>query len=184
MPFCTSCGNEINDGTKFCARCGTPAGASAGAPVATYSAPAVSSEPLDYTSQGDNLQVVRLRLKPGQDVYAEAGKMVYKTANVHWETRMTGESIGEKIMGAIKRKLAGESLFLTHFRTTSGQGEVGFAGDYPGRLHPYDLRPGQSIMVQRDSFICGQSSVSLSIALVKKLGSGIFGVPVDQRLQS
>ena len=179
MSFCTSCGNELTDGTKFCARCGTPAGAAAvassGAAVSTYSSPAVSSEPLDFTIQGDNLQVVRLRLKPGQDVYAEAGKMVYKTANVQWETRMTGESLGDKILGAIKRKLAGESLFLTHFKSTSGVGEVGFAGDYPGRLHPFDLLPGQSILVQRDSFICGQSSVNLSIALVKKIGSGIFG---------
>lgn len=34
------------------------------------------------TAQGDNLQVARLRLKPGRELYAEAGRMVYKTANV------------------------------------------------------------------------------------------------------
>jgi uncharacterized protein (TIGR00266 family) len=118
--------------------------------------------------------VARIRLQPGQEVYAEAGKMVYKHATVSWETRMTGETLGEKIWGAVKRKLAGESLFLTFFRTTTG-GEVGFAGDYPGHLQSFDLRAGQSMMVQRDSFICAQSSVSLSIALVKKIGGGLFG---------
>lgn len=168
MPFCTTCGSEVADSVRFCARCGTQMGAG---PVAT-AAPFISAEPLDYTIQGDNLQVARLRLKPGQEVYAEAGKMVYKTVNVNWETRMSGETIGQKIMGAIKRKLSGESLFLTYFK---GNGEVGFAGDYPGRIQTFDLRPGQSVLVQRDSFVCAQSSVNFSIALVRKLGSGLFG---------
>jgi len=47
---------------------------------------AISAEPparLDYTIQGDNLQVARVRLQSGQEVYAEADKMVYKTPNIH-----------------------------------------------------------------------------------------------------
>ena len=71
---------------------------------------------LDYTIQGDNLQFARVRLKAGQEVYAEAGKMVYKTPSIEWETRMMGETLGDKIWGAVKRKLMGESLFLTYFR--------------------------------------------------------------------
>lgn len=134
----------------------------------------VSQEPLHYEIQGDNLQVVRCHLKPGQELYAEAGKMVYKTANVAWETKMQGDGIGSKIWGAVKRKLMGESLFMTYFKS-SGNGEVGFAGTYPGRVQPFELRPGQSILVQRDSFLCAQTSVQLNIALVKKLGSGFFG---------
>ncbi len=131
-------------------------------------------EPVEYTIQGDNLQVARIRLKPGQEVYAEAGKMVYKSASVQWDTRMTGETLGDKIWGAVKRKLSGESLFMTYFRTSSS-GEVGFAGDYPGCIQARDLAPGESILVQRDSFICAQTTVNLSIALVKKLGAGFFG---------
>lgn len=170
MPFCTSCGNELSGAARFCARCGTPfAGVDGG--VVTATAP----EPLDYTIQGDNLQVTRIRLKPGQEVYAEAGKMVYKNPAVVWETRMSGQTIGEKLIGALKRKLSGESLFLTYFRATAANAEVGFAGDYPGRLEAYHLAPGQSILVQRDSFICAQTSVMFSIALVKKIGAGLFG---------
>jgi len=132
------------------------------------------AEPLDYTIQGDNLQVVRIRLKPGQEVYAEAGKMIYKTAAVQWESRMSGQSIGEKIWGAVKRKLMGESLFWTHFRASS-PGEVGFAGAYPGRIQAFDLKAGQSILAQRDSFVCAQASTRVDIAFVKKIGSGLFG---------
>ncbi|HPT28051.1 MAG TPA: TIGR00266 family protein [Bryobacteraceae bacterium] len=170
MPFCTNCGNQVGDQSKFCPACGTPMGAAA-APVQSYTA---APTPLDYTIHGDNLQVARIRMTPGQEIYAEAGKMVYKHATVSWETRMTGETLGEKIWGAFKRKLSGESLFLTYFRTQTG-GEVGFAGDYPGRIQNFDLKAGESIMVQRDSFLCAQSTVTLNIAFVKKIGGGLFG---------
>lgn len=136
---------------------------------------AAPAEPLDYEIHGDNLEVARIRLKPGQEVYAEAGKMVYKTANIQWETKMSGDSLGDKIFGAVKRKLSGESLFMTHFHATGPNGEVGFAGNYPGRLQHFDLEAGQSVLVQRDSFVCAQTSVDLSIALVKKIGAGLFG---------
>jgi len=171
MPFCTNCGKQAGDQTKFCPACGAPMGAGGAARAEAFSS---APTPLDYTIHGDNLQVARIRLTPGQELYAEAGKMVYKHASVTWETRMSGETLGEKIWGAVKRKLAGESLFLTYFRTHSG-GEVGFAGDYPGRLQSFDLKAGESFMLQRDSFICAQSSVTLNIALVKKIGGGLFG---------
>jgi uncharacterized protein (TIGR00266 family) len=168
MAFCTNCGARLDDSARFCAGCGTPLGGVAAPPPATV------AEPLEYTIQGDNLQVVRIRLKPGQEIFAEAGKMVYKFPSVEWETRMTGEGLGDKIWGALKRKLMGESLFLTYFRAQA-PGEVGFAGDYPGRVQAFDLQPGQSVLVQRDAFICAQSTAQLNIALVKKLGAGFFG---------
>ncbi len=171
MGFCTSCGAALTEGTKFCSGCGRPAGG-AGAAMSGYSA--VPLEPLDYTIQGDNLQVARVRLKPGQEIYAEAGKMVYKTPNVEWETRMSGSTLGEKLWGAVKRTVAGESLFLTHFRS-NGNGEVGFAGNYPGRIQVFGLAPGRSVMAQRNAFLFAQTSVQLSVAFVKKLGAGLLG---------
>jgi uncharacterized protein (TIGR00266 family) len=171
MAFCTNCGHQVSDGARFCSGCGQVAGGAASVPATPA---AVEIQPLDYTIQGDNLQVARVKLKPGQEIYAEAGKMVYKTPNVNWETRMSGESLGDKIWGAVKRKLMGESLFLTYFRA-DGNGEVGFAGNYPGRIQVFDLTAGQSVMVQRDGFLFAQHSVQLNIAFVKKLGAGVFG---------
>jgi uncharacterized protein (AIM24 family) len=37
------------------------------------------------------------------------------------------------------------------------------------------LKPGESVLVQRDSFLAAQNSVQLNIAFVKKLGAGFFG---------
>jgi uncharacterized protein (TIGR00266 family) len=167
MPFCVNCGTSLGNDVRFCGNCGTPVNG-AGAP------PTPLVEPLDYTIQGDNLQVARVRLKPGQEVYAEAGKMVYKTANVDWDTRMSGATIGEKLLGALRRTITGESLFLTYFRA-NGAGEVGFAGSYTGRIQAFDLAAGQSLLAQRDAFLFAQPTVQFNIAWVKKLGAGFFG---------
>ena len=156
------------DAAHFCGGCGTPVGNSASNP-STY-----TPDPLEYALVGDNLQIARVRLRAGQQLYAEAGTMVYKTPNVAWDTRMTGETLGEKLLGAIKRKVTGESLFVTFFRA-DGPGEVGFAGSYPGRIQAFELAPGQSVMTQRDAFLFAQPGVQLSVAFVKKLGAGFFG---------
>jgi uncharacterized protein (TIGR00266 family) len=181
MAFCTQCGGSLAENARFCTSCGQPVGAPGTSPGPAPGftppppppvIPAVSA--LDYTIQGDNLQVIRIRLQPGQELYAEAGKMIYKQPQVVWETRMSGSSIGEKIWGALKRKMMGESLFLTYFHTPV-PGEIGFAGSYPGRIQAFDLKHGQSVFVQRDSFLVAQSSTQLNIALVKRLGAGFFG---------
>jgi uncharacterized protein (TIGR00266 family) len=165
MAFCTNCGSKLSGDERFCPSCGQPPAG----PVAA----AAKAEPLDYTIQGDNLQVARIRLKPGQEIFAEAGKMVYKTANVHWESRMTGAGLGSKLLGALKRKLMGESLFWTYFRS-DGPGEAGFAGSYPGRIQAFDLAAGQSVIVQRDAFLCAQDTVQVGIEFVKRIGAGFF----------
>lgn len=164
------------DDARFCMACGKSVmgGGTAAGPVSPVYQTRAPLMPLDFTIHGDNLQVARLRLKPGQEVYAEAGKMLYKTANVQWETKMQGDSIGQKLWGALKRKVMGESLFMTHFIATS-PGEVGFAGDYPGRIQAFELAAGKSWLVQRDSFLAAQHTVQLNIAFVKKLGAGFFG---------
>ena len=172
MAFCTNCGSTLKDDARFCPNCGQPAGAvPPGQPTPDHSAVPAK---LDYEIQGNNLQVARVRLRAGQTVFAEAGRMVYKTPNIQWETRMSGSTLGEKIWGALKRKLMGESLFLTYFSANS-DGEVGFAGSYPGKIQVFELGAGQSVMVQRDSFLFAQDSAQLDLAFVKKLRVGFFG---------
>jgi uncharacterized protein (AIM24 family) len=69
----------------------------------------------------------------------------------------------------------GESLFFTYFQATGAAGEVGFAGHYPGKIQVFNLSPGQTIMVQRDGFLFAQASVTLDIAMVRRLGAGLLG---------
>lgn len=171
MVFCTNCGSQLADNAKFCPNCGQPLAASA----SSFNPSAAPVTPLKYDIEGHNLQIARVHLDPGQEIYAEAGKMIYKSVNIDWATRATGQSFGQKIIGAIKRKLMGESLFFTYFRAGSVPGEVGFAGHYPGKIQVFELAPGQTIMVQRDGFLFAQASVTLDIAMVRRLGAGLLG---------
>ncbi|MFL6352027.1 MAG: TIGR00266 family protein [Bryobacteraceae bacterium] len=172
MAFCTNCGTQLGDSAKFCLNCGQPVGAGA---AATYYPPAPPVQPLKYDIEGHNLQIARVHLQAGQELYAEAGKMVYKSVNVDWQTRMAGQSLGDKLIGALKRRLTGESLFFTYFSANATGGEVGFAGHFPGKIQVFELAPGQTIMVQRDGFLFAQASVAFDIAMVRKLGAGLLG---------
>jgi len=174
MAYCTNCGQAISGEARFCPNCGQGISNAAGASSTVVAAAAPPQMPLVCDIVGDNLQIARLSLKPGQEVYAEAGRMIYKTPSVSWETRMSGNTLGEKLWGAFKRKLMGESLFLTYFRATS-DGEIGFAGAYPGKIQGFDLAAGHSVIVQRDAFLFAQSTTQLNIELVRRLGAGFFG---------
>lgn len=175
MAFCTNCGSQLADNSRFCVNCGQPLAGGSVVPSANTYVPPPPVVPLKYDIEGHNLQIARVHMQPGQEIYAEAGKMIYKSATVEWNTRMTGQTLGDKIFGAIKRKLMGESLFFTYFHTLGGNGEVGFAGHYPGKIQVFDLAVGQVMMVQRDGFLFAQSTVNLDIALVRRLGAGILG---------
>lgn len=130
---------------------------------------------MQYEIQGDNLEIVRVRLEPGDEIVAEAGKMIYKMPQVQWKTTMGSGGIGRKLLRGLKRKLTGESLFLTHFWCDDGIGEVGFAGDFPGRLRALQIQPGQSFLVQKSAYVASEPSVDLNIALTRRIGAGLFG---------
>ena len=79
---------------------------------------------------GDDMQAVVITLASGEEVRAEAGAMTYMTDGIEMDARMTGG-----LLGALKRKvLAGESLFLTFFRSHAPAAKVAFSGRYPGKI--------------------------------------------------
>jgi len=125
---------------------------------------------MKYKIDGDNLQMVTIQLGPHDEVYGEAGSMKYMSGNVEMETKGKGG-----FMKGMKRKLSGESYFLTHFKTKGGTGLVGFAGNTPGKIKTLDLSSGKNYIAQKDAFLCAEESIDLDIAFQKKLGAGLFG---------
>jgi uncharacterized protein (TIGR00266 family) len=78
-------------------------------------------------------------------------------------------------LGGLKRKLlAGESFFLTFFRSSTNGARVAFAGPYPGKILRMPLQ-GSALLCQRDSFLCAAGQIDINIAFTKKLGAGFFG---------
>ncbi|MFZ0472208.1 MAG: TIGR00266 family protein, partial [Bacteroidales bacterium] len=112
----------------------------------------------------------------------EAGSMVYMEQGITFEARMgdgtsAEKGVMDKLFQAGSRVLTGESLFLTHFTNKgSGKSRVAFAAPYPGTIIPVDLREVRnSLLVQKDGFLCAAYGTKLTISLNKKIGSGLLG---------
>lgn len=149
---------------------------------------------VDYRVFGDDMQFIEVELDPGESAVAEAGSMMYMTAAIDMETifgdgtpqpRTAG--LMDALLGAGKRLLTGESLFMTVF-TNQGQGkqQVAFAAPYPGKIVPMNLKTlGGELICQKDSFLCAARGVSIGIAFQRRMGAGLFGGEgfIMQRLQ-
>jgi len=137
---------------------------------------------VDYEIIGSDLQMVEVELDPGETVIAEAGSMNYFEDGITFDAKMGDGSEPEngffgKILGAGKRFLTGESIFMTHF-TNQGHGKkrVSFASPFPGKIIPLDMNEvGGSIICQKDSFLAAALGTKVSIAFNQKIGSGFFG---------
>ncbi|MCI3921252.1 TIGR00266 family protein [Paenibacillus sp. TRM 82003] len=137
---------------------------------------------IDFRIVGDDMQLVELELDPSESIIAEAGSMMYMSQAIDMET-IFGDGSSERkglfggLLGAGKRLLTGESLFMTIF-TNRGQGKqhVAMAAPYPGKIVPFDLSElGGKVVCQKDAFLCAAKGVSVGIEFQRKLGVGFFG---------
>ncbi len=164
---------------------GSTAGAAAALP-ATAAAPITTSnvaDVIDYVIIGQEMQYVEITLDPGEACVAEAGAFMYMDPAIEVETifgdgsaQGSGGLMGA-LLGAGKRVLTGESLFMTVFGNQGGSRQkVAFASPYPGSIVALDLSDhGGRILCQKDSFLCAAKGVSVGIALQRRLGAGLFG---------
>lgn len=133
---------------------------------------------MDYQLVGDDMQAVIIQLGSGESIRAEAGSMMYMTQTIAMETK-AGTSDDGGFMGALvsgaKRVMAGESFFMTTFTATHGPGNVAFSAPYPGKIIALDLGETGPILCQRDSFLCSDVDIDISIAFTKRLGAGFLG---------
>jgi uncharacterized protein (TIGR00266 family) len=125
---------------------------------------------MKYKIKGTTLQVALVQLEQSESVYTESGGMAWMTSNIDMETNVKGG-----VMKGLGRKLAGESLFMTTYTCNNGRGLIAFTNESPGKIVPMELTAGQSIIAQKDAFMCAESSVSLEMHFRKKLGAGLFG---------
>jgi len=136
---------------------------------------------IDFRISGAEMQFVEVELDPGEAVVAEAGSMMYMDSVIAMEA-VFGDGrpqrgLIDSLVGAGKRLLTGESLFMTVF-SNAGQGKrrVAFAAPYPGKILPMNLAEmGGEVVCQKDSFLCAAKGVSIDIAFQKRIGVGLFG---------
>lgn len=147
---------------------------------------------IEYQIYGDDMQYVEVELDPGEATVAEAGGMMYMEAGIEMETIFGDGSQQQSgfmgaLLGAGKRLLTGESLFMTVFlNRATGKRRLAFGAPYPGKIIPVHLSEvGGELIAQKDSFLAAAKGVSIGIAFQRKLGVGLFGGEgfIMQRLQ-
>jgi len=137
---------------------------------------------VDYRIFGDDMQFVEIELDPGEAAVAEAGGMMYMDDGIAMETifgdgSQASRGLLDSLVGAGKRLLTGESLFMTVFvNQGTGKRSVAFGAPYPGKIVAMHLTElGGEMIAQKDSFLVAAKGVALGIAFQKRLGTGFFG---------
>ena len=138
---------------------------------------------IDYQIHGEEMQFVEIELDPDESAIAEAGAMMYKDASIKMTTifgdgsHQESGGILDRLVGAGKRVITGESLFTTVY-THEGHGKatVAFAAPFPGRILPIHLTDvGNCLICQKDSFLAAAKGVSIGIHFQRRILTGLFG---------
>ena len=123
-----------------------------------------------YRITGSNMQALDIQLAKGEAVFTEVGGMAWYRQEIDMDTNMPGG-----LMGGLGRAMSGESLFLTTYRATSEIAIITFTPEAPGSIIARDLAADQSLIAQRDAFMCAQEGVSMEVHFKRRLGAGFFG---------
>lgn len=141
------------------------------------------ADEIDFEIFGNEMQFVEIELDPGESAVAEAGSMMYMSDQIQMTTifgdgsEQDNGGLFDRMLGAGKRLITGESLFSTVFTFNgSGKGKVAFAAPYPGKIIALDLKDYQGKLVcQKDAFLCAAKGVAIGVEFQKKIGTALFG---------
>ncbi len=125
---------------------------------------------MEYELVGDVMQALKITLKQGEEVFAEAGAMLYMGAGIDLQAKMQGGLM----KGLMRKFLAGESLFMSTFRCSAATGSLALANPVAGKIIPMQMN-GNTLLAERNAFLCGIGNIDLSVAFTKKFGAGLFG---------
>lgn len=116
--------------------------------------------------------VAKVSLEPQEELVAEAGSMVAMSASIQASTTLR-KGKGGGIMGGLKRMLAGESLFLSVFRSSGQSGEIYVAPNFMGDIVAYPLT-ATGLVVQSTGYLASTPSVDIELGFqgMKSLFSG------------
>ncbi|WP_420562791.1 TIGR00266 family protein [Thalassobaculum sp.] len=130
------------------------------------------ADEIDYEIEGDFSPMLTITLDPGEAVQAEAGAMVMMEPDITMSTEMPGG-----FFGSIMRKVSGETFFMTFFTNEGRQRRrVSFASPMPGQIRPLDLaKQGGAFYCQRRAYLASARGIEITVALTKRLTSGLFG---------
>lgn len=103
----------------------------------------------------------KIILRQGETCTTEAGAMIAMSGNmgITTSTHKKGKS---GILKALKRMVAGESLFLNHFEPESGAGELWLGTSLAGDMMNLSL-DNESLIVQGGSFLACEQGIDIDL---------------------
>lgn len=124
-----------------------------------------------YEVLGDTMPAVEVVFDTaGESMYTQSGGMAWMSEGVAMDSNMKG-GLGK----SIGRMFSGESLFMATYKAEKPGAMIAFASTVAGEVLPVDVGATGGMICQKGAFLCAQESVTLSVALTKKLSAGLFG---------
>ena len=116
--------------------------------------------------------IAKVVLDAGEELVAQAGAMIAMSGSIDASTTLR-QGKGGGVMGGFKRMLAGESLFLSVFRSPLAGGEVFLAPKLLGDLLVYEMN-GKELAVQATSYLASSAGVDFDLGFqgIKSIFSG------------
>ncbi|MGL5940059.1 MAG: TIGR00266 family protein [Waterburya sp.] len=116
--------------------------------------------------------IARVSLDSGEELVAQAGAMIAMSGSINTSTTLR-KGKGGGVMGGLKRMVAGESIFLSVFRSPTDGNTIWLAPRLIGDLLIYEMK-GQDLIVQAASYLACSSEVELDVGFqgFKSLFSG------------
>jgi hypothetical protein len=139
---------------------------------------------IDFRVFGEEMQCVEIELDPQETVVAESGAFMYMDDGIQMQTifgdgSKSGGGFFDKILGAGKRLLTGESLFMTAF-THQGAGKARVEKSFAKKTHSFAQRKAlQSASSGRENWEQDYSAAKDSSCKRLKVTDMRSAMPVD-----
>lgn len=131
-----------------------------------------------YTISGGDSQTVTFHMNDGDQIVSEPGAMNGKSPEVSMNASFRGNpnaSFGRMLLSGAKRMVSGESLMMMEYTSRGDGRELNIPVKFPGELIPIDLHEGQTLIMQRGAYVCGDDGMEPDLHVERNLGTGLLG---------
>jgi len=150
---------------------------SSNAPVKT-SSDGVVGTPINFDVaskiEGNESQILTIKLSPGEVLRAESGAMMYMTTGVTMNTTTGGGA-----SAGFQRWLTGQNVFISDYQYEGPEGTSGTVAlgtDFPSKILRLSVDEyGGKIICQQGALLCASHTIDIEVEFTKNLTSGFFG---------
>ena len=123
----------------------------------------------EYRLYGYENQAMEINLLPGGIIQTEKGAMAWRHETVTMNTGL-GRKTG--LFGALRRRMAGESLLVNTYTNQGGRAAVvGITPSPPAHILGVPLEPGQpDVLMKKGSYLASSPGMEITIAVNRRIG--------------